>query len=65
MGKSIVVLTKELSSDATKLIQNNSDKYIIIQAYKDDDSKTEIIFPMGTEIIDEQLWTQKGLLKVI
>lgn len=65
MGKSIVVLTKELSSDATKLIQNNSDKYIIIQAYKDDDSKTEIIFPKGTEIIDEQLWTQQGLLKVI
>ncbi len=65
MGKPIVVLTKELSGDATKLVKSNSDKFIIIQAYKDDDSKTEIILPMGTEIVDEQLWTQKGLLKVI
>lgn len=65
LGKSIVVWTKELSNEAMELIQSNSEKYIIVQALKGDDSKTEITLPFGKEVIDEILWTQEGLLKII
>lgn len=64
-GKTIVVWTKELSSDALSLIQKNNENYIIVQALKSDDSKTQIIMPTGIEVIDEALWTQEGLLKII
>lgn len=64
-GKAIVVWTKELSDEAIRLIQENSDNYIIVQALKSDILKSEIIIPSGREIIEEQIWTQEELLKII
>ncbi len=65
LGKPIVVWTKELSVEAVNLIKNNSENFVIIQACKGDNSKSEVIMTSGTEIINEQIWTQEGLLRIV
>lgn len=64
MGKAIVVVTMKVSEEAKKLIQDNSDNYIIIQASGDDNRKTEFIMHDGTTVLDGVYWTQEGLCQM-
>ena len=64
-GKPIVVWTKELSEDAIKLIETNAKDYILVQAAKGDENKTEISLPSEKIILDKKIWTQEGMLEII
>lgn len=65
LGKPITIWTKWLSDAAINLIKSSSDNYIIVLAEDNDQQKSKILFSDGTEIIDEKIWDQEGLLKVI
>jgi len=64
-GKTITVWTKELSDAAMELITKSGDNYIIVEADKDDDSRSKVIFPEGEQMLDEKIWSMEGLLKII
>ena len=65
LGKIIIAWTKELSDEAVKLIESNGKDYILVQATKGDESKTEITMPSGKIILDKKIWTQEGLLEIL
>ncbi len=63
-GKPIVVVTKEISKDAEKLITANSSNYIILQEDKRDINHTEILIPTEKVSIEGKYWTQEGFIEM-
>ena len=62
-GYPIVIVTKELSNDALKLITDNSENHALILDGKD--GKTRFIINNTEAIIDGEYWTMDGFNKII
>lgn len=65
LNKPTVILTKQLSENAKKVISNsNSAQVIALCAVSDTDSRTRVTSSSGEElIVDEQLWHLEGFNK--
>ncbi len=64
-GKPIVVITKEISDKAVRLILDNSENYVIIQENKGEPNSTEIFIDKQRLSIDSTYWTVEGFMKII
>lgn len=64
-GKPIVVVTKQLSDEATGLIINSGSKYVIIQEDTAYSTKSDIFIGKERFQIEGIYWTVEGLLNII
>lgn len=64
-GKPIVVITKKATPECLRLVKNeNVKKYLILEEYEMDTSKTKVISSEGEYIVDGCIWSLTEFLKV-
>ena len=64
-GKPIVVITKKATSECLRLVKNeNVKKYLILEEYTKDESKTRVISNEGEYIVEGCIWELTKFLKV-